>query len=49
MDYEDYLMRQEEQNKGEDDAKEEECGLCAAAPCRCDAIYDAWRDEQIFI
>lgn len=26
--------------------KEEECFTCAAFPCRCDDIYDAWRDDR---
>lgn len=49
MDYEDYLMRQEQQNQGEDIGKEDECIICAAIPCRCDDIYDSWRDDRVFI
>ena len=22
------------------------CDMCKAAPCRCDEIYDAWRDQE---
>lgn len=49
MDYEDYILMREAQNMGEGNGEEEECSLCKAVPCRCDAIYEAWRDDQIFI
>lgn len=47
MDYEDYILMREAQNLGEGNGEEEECVICKAAPCRCDAIYDAWKEEGI--
>lgn len=51
MDYEDWIAQQEERSLIEEDGygEEEACGLCKAAPCRCDAIYDAWKEEGILI
>jgi hypothetical protein len=58
MDYDDYMLMQEEmaepcvicgEEKGDNCGCEEECIICASAPCRCDEIYDAWKDDKILI
>lgn len=50
MDYDDYMLMREEQREMEGkDEQEEECGLCKAFPCRCDHIYDSWRDDGVYV
>lgn len=40
------LIEQGMLDQKEQHAKEEDCFTCAANPCRCDAIYDEWRDSR---
>ena len=58
MDYDTYMLMQADmaepcvcgEEKGDNCAcEEEECITCKAAPCRCDAIYDAWREDGAYI
>lgn len=50
MDYDTWMMIQADRECTEErNAKEEECFTCHAAPCRCDAIYDAWREDGAYI
>jgi len=68
VDYDDYLIMQEEQRWGPDCdcdaddhdlcvdeececlAHEKNCESCKTKRgCRCDQIYDEWRDEQVWV
>lgn len=66
MDYDDYLMLQEERSLRDCDcdvdcdlcddeececnAHQEDCSTCETQRgCRCDSIYDDWRDEQVWL
>ena len=43
------LIEQGMLDQKESNGKEEDCFTCAAFPCRCDDIYDAWRDDRAYI
>lgn len=48
MDYDDYMLMKAERREMEGtDEQEKECFTCHAAPCRCDDIYQEWRDSLI--
>ena len=51
MDYDTWIMIEQDRinMEGKDNGEEEECFTCHAAPCRCDAIYDAWREDGAYI
>jgi hypothetical protein len=65
VNYDDYMMLQEQRRLLHDCDCERECDLCydeececlghqkdcqtckTTRGCRCDSIYDSWRDEQV--
>ena len=39
------MLEQKEKGYG----TEKNCLTCAAFPCRCDHIYDSWRDDGVHV